>query len=232
MRSFDRRFGRYETPEASSTRRHSCSGTRRHQASRRRSPRRRRRAATCTTARWRRSARVRDDANEADARRRCARPSWRLRAASSARHPTSGYCDNALWQAGNLAALTPTSVSGSEDRSQDRGAPLHAARRPVSRPASCVARFDERSPTSMRLLRRRVPSGAAARRPERIPRASAGGAAAPAPPLPRQPPVDTRAASADTADSTIRPPAARCRGRDGRMLKEITPDRRCPTASG
>ena len=92
-----------------------------------------RRRATCTTARSRRSA---PSATRPQSRRsrRCAASVAAYEAVVRA-HPASGYCDNALWQAANLASLAFERFGDEADRKTVRPAP-DAAGEGISRPAS------------------------------------------------------------------------------------------------
>ena len=77
--------------------------------------------ATCTPAPWRRSARC--------ATRPASRRAAQMRRVVGSyeslvrKHPASGYCDNALWQAANLASLAYERFGDDADR-KTAGAPL------------------------------------------------------------------------------------------------------------
>ena len=119
MRSFDRRFPmRYRILAALVTA--ACVMVARGAGARGRAPR-----GHVQPRAWPRSATVRDEANEADAGADAPRSSRRTKR-SSGKHPASGYCDNALWQAANLAALAYERF-GKEAGSQDRGPSVRPA---------------------------------------------------------------------------------------------------------
>ncbi len=63
------------------------------------------------------------------------------------RYPASGYCDNALWQAANLAPLAFERFERGADR-RTAVAAVHAAARRSIPPASCVAAQASSSPAS------------------------------------------------------------------------------------